>query len=169
MSKPHAGDDVIDQLKFAADHCFTAWEDNGLPAQPPEMQEKIGKALQDHGMKMGVFVAYANFAAPSFVRGEKTLEDEVLQKILESVDVAKRVGATFMTVVPGTIDQPYTLANGKPSGNARLAEGYQAANAISLPRRCAEILEPEKLVMVLEPLNWHRDHGGVFLRHSDQA
>jgi hydroxypyruvate isomerase len=23
--------------------------------------------------------------------------------------------------------------------------------------------------MVLEPLNWHRDHGGVFLQQSDQA
>jgi hydroxypyruvate isomerase len=23
--------------------------------------------------------------------------------------------------------------------------------------------------MVLEPLNWHRDHGGVFLQRSDQA
>jgi hydroxypyruvate isomerase len=169
MFKVHAGDDVIDQIKFAADQGFTAWEDNSLPAQSPEMQQKIGKALGDHGMKMGVFVAYANFSAPAFARREKAFEDEVLGKIKAAVGVAKRVGATFMTVVPGTIDQPYTMENGKPSGNARLAEGYQTANAFALLRRCAEILEPEKLVMVLEPLNWHRDHGGVFLQHSDQA
>jgi len=36
-------------------------------------------------------------------------------------------------------------------------------------RRCTEILEPHKLTMVLEPLNWEANHGGVFLRHSDQA
>jgi hydroxypyruvate isomerase len=27
----------------------------------------------------------------------------------------------------------------------------------------------DDLVMVLEPLNWHANHGGVFLRHSDHA
>lgn len=73
-----------------------------------------------------------------------------------------------MTVVPGTIDQQVKGREGF-AGNARLAEGYQTANTIDLLRRCAEILEPENLVMVLEPLNWHTNHGGVFLRHSDQA
>jgi hydroxypyruvate isomerase len=40
---------------------------------------------------------------------------------------------------------------------------------IDLLRRCAEILQPHDLVMVLEPLNWHANHGGAFLRDSDQA
>jgi hydroxypyruvate isomerase len=30
-------------------------------------------------------------------------------------------------------------------------------------------LEPHKLVMVLEPLNWQTNHGGVFLRSAEQG
>jgi hydroxypyruvate isomerase len=168
MFKAHAGEDVIDQIKFAADQGFTAWEDNGLPGRSPEMQEKIGNTLRERGMTMGVFVAYANTEAPTFARANKTAEEEVLEKIKASVDIAKRVGAKWMTVVPGAVDQKVRDSD-RYTGNARLAEGYQTANAIALLRRCAEILEPEKLVMVLEPLNWHANHGGVFLRHSDHA
>ena len=43
------------------------------------------------------------------------------------------------------------------------------ANTIDLLRRCAEIIEPHALVMVLEPLNWYANHGGVYLQQSDQA
>lgn len=168
MFREHAGDDYIEQIKFAAAQGFTAWEDNGLGGQTPEMQEKIGQVLRDHGMMMGVFVAYANFNEPTFARKNEDAINHVLQSIRNAVSVAKRVGATWMTVVPGSVDQ--RAANEGPfSSNSRLAAGYQDGNAIDLLRRCAEILEPEKLVMVLEPLNWHSDHGGVFLRHSDHA
>ena len=168
MFKDHAGENVLDQIKFAAGQGFTAWEDNGLPGQSPEMQEKIGSTLRENGMKMGVFVAYANFDAPTFARKHKATEEGILGTIKASVDVAKRVGAKWMTVVPGTIDQQVKDLEGF-SGSARLAEGYQTANTVDLLRRCAEILEPHDLVMVLEPLNWHANHGGVFLQHSDQA
>jgi len=50
-----------------------------------------------------------------------------------------------------------------------LAEGYQTAHAIELLRRCAALLEPHGLVMVLEALNWNRDHGGVLLEKADQS
>lgn len=168
MFKEHAGDDVIDQIKFAADHGFTAWEDNGMGGHPPELQEKIGRTLADLGMKMGVFVAYANFELPSFVRKNEAAQAEVLDKMKAAVDIAKRCGAKWMTVVPGTVDQRVKDREGFNT-SAYLAEGYQNANAIDLLRRCAEILEPHELVMVLEPLNWHANHGGVFLRHSDHA
>ena len=59
--KLHAGDDVIDQIKFAHDQGFRAWEDNRMPTRPVAEQEKIGKTLADLGMDMGVFVAYGNF------------------------------------------------------------------------------------------------------------
>jgi hydroxypyruvate isomerase len=167
--KASAGDHVIDQIKFAADQGFTGWEDNGLPAQPPEMQEKIGRTLNDLGMKMGVFVAYANFDEPVFAATHKEKREEVLRKIREAVEIAKRVGAQSFTVVPGSVDQQGPGDKWNKFGGSRLAEGYQTANAINLLRRCTEILEPHKLTMVLEPLNWETNHGGVFLRHSDQA
>ena len=57
MFKNSAGSDVIDQINFAADQGFTAFEYNGLPDQSPQMQERIGRTLAARGMQMGVFVA----------------------------------------------------------------------------------------------------------------
>ena len=70
---------------------------------------------------------------------------------------------------PRSVDQQATSDKWNKYGGRRLAEGYQTANVIGLLRRCAEILEPHKLTMVLEPLNWEANHGGMFLRHSPQA
>lgn len=164
------GDRILDEIAFAADQGFTAWEDNGLPGRDPALQEKIGEALRDRGMQMGVFVAYANFSEPVFARASLGRQEEVLDAVRKSVDVARRVGARWMTVVPGSIDQltPEELQSNR-GGGARLAAGYQTANVIELLRRASEILEPHELVMVLEPLNWHANHGGTFLRDSDQA
>jgi hypothetical protein len=140
MFKAHAGEDVIDQIKFAADQGFTAWEDNGLPGRSPEMQEKIGNTLRERGMTMGVFVAYANTEAPTFARANKTAEEEVLEKIKASVDIAKRVGAKWMTVVPGAVVcQPATNWNeALPLGNGRLGAmvfGGPARNASNSTRK----------------------------------
>ncbi len=169
--KLHAGDDIIDQIKFAYDHGFRAWEDNRMPTRTAAEQEKIGKTLDDLGMDMGVFVAYGNFTEPTFAVKSDDAQTEVLQKIREAVDIAKRVNAKCFTVVPGSVDQQ-SATSGKDwnrFGGPRLSEGYQTANAIELLRRCSEILEPHDLTMVLEPLNWHANHGGLFLQYSDQA
>ncbi|MDQ8201024.1 TIM barrel protein [Pelagicoccus enzymogenes] len=170
MFKASAGDAIIDQIKFAADQGFTAWEDNGIAGRPVELQAKIGQTLDSLGMKMGVFVAYASFDKPTFTRPDADSTEEILSNMRNAVEVAKRVNATHFTVVPGSVDQQHP-DDGKWNkyGGSRLSEGYQTANAIDLLRRCAEILEPHDLAMVLEPLNWHANHGGVFLERSDQA
>ena len=165
--KATVGGDVIDQINYCHDKGFTAIEYNGIKKETPEMQAKIGETLAKHDMQMGVFVAYANFAKPTFVNPKEDSTKDILNQIKESVDVAKRCNAKFMTVVPGSIDQPLNQKN--TYGGPRLAEGYQLANVIDMLRRCAEILEPHNLVMVLEPLNWHANHGGAFLKDSDQA
>ncbi|MBZ0213358.1 MAG: xylose isomerase, partial [Nitrospirae bacterium] len=59
MFRHHAGDDAVDQLKFAADEGFRAWEDNGMMGRSVEEQSRIAKAMTDLGMAMGVFVAHA--------------------------------------------------------------------------------------------------------------
>ncbi|TWU42835.1 TIM barrel protein [Novipirellula artificiosorum] len=169
MFRNLAGDDVIDQIKFAADQGFTAWEDNGMPSKPAELQEKIGKTLDSLGMQMGVFVAYASFDKPTFVRPEEDSTAEILQAVKDAVTVAKRVNAKWCTVVPGSVDQQHADSKWNRYGGGRLAEGYQTANVIDMLRRCVEIVEPEGLVMVLEPLNWYANHGGTFLQRSDQA
>ena len=170
MFKAHAGDNVLDQIKFAHDQGFTAWEHNQMPNEAPAMQEKIGQLLRDLKMRMGVFVAYGDFERPTFAVKKPEYREQVLTKIKASIDIAKRCGATHCTVVPGTVDQQ-SIHDEKWNkyGGSRLAEGYQLANAIDLLRECSELLEPHMLTMVLEPLNWHANHGGVFLQRSDQA
>ena len=160
MFKNLAGKDLIDQIKFAADQGFTAWEDNGMKGRSPEMQEKIGKTLADLDMKMGVFVAHASANKPTFAVKKEDVWQSVLNDMKSSIEVAKRVNAKWMTVVPGKADE---------RGGRRLAMGYQTANVVELLRRCCEIFEKDELVMVLEPLNWYTNHGGVFLQGSPQA
>lgn len=151
-----AGGDEIDQIKFAADVGFTAWEDNGMKGRSVDLQNKIAKTMDQLGMKMGVFVAHGNFRENAFVTNDKDKRDRVVQEIKDSVEVAKRVNAKWMTVVPdGYVNN--------------LEWGYQTANCIDLLRRCAEVCEPHGLVMVLEPLNWWANHPGVFLHKIPQA
>lgn len=169
MFKNLAGSEYIDQLKFAADQGFTAWEDNGMKSRSVEEQNQIAKTMSDLDMTMGVFVAYASFDSPEFVRKDQDVWNKVLGEIEASVEVAKRVNAKWVTVVPGSVDQQNAEGKWNKYGGPRLAEGYQAANVIELLKRCAAILEPHDIVMVLEPLNWHANHGGTFLRYADQA
>ena len=160
MFRNTAGKDEIDQLKFAADQGFTAWEDNGMMRKPVELQEKIGETMDKLNMKMGVFVAHGSLGKLTFARKDEAAWEAVLKDIRSSIDVAKRVNAKWMTVVPGNVDE---------SSRGRLAMEYQTANVIELLRRCCDILEPHGLVMVLEPLNWFTNHGGAFLQGSPQA
>lgn len=165
-----AGADVLDQIRFAADQGFTAWEHNPLMKETPQTQEKIGQLLAEKKMQMGVFIAYSNFDRPVFTRQADAHQEEVLSAIKEAVEVAKRVNARWMTIVPGSIDQQnHDTKTWNPYGGPRLDGGMQTANAISLLRRCAELTEPHGLTLVLEPLNTKTNHGGVFLHRSDQA
>ena len=78
------------------------------------------------------------------------------QGMYEAIETSKRTGARHALIVPGKMD-------------TKLEKDYQTANVIELLRRCCDILEPHGLVMVLEPLNWYANHGGVFLQGSPQA
>jgi len=156
MFRNHAGDDPIDQLKFAADEGFRAWEDNGMRGRSPQDQEKIGKAMADLGITMGVFVANdIDWTNPTLTTGKQEHIDKFVQNIKDSVEVAKRVNAKWATVVPGTV-------------SPRIDPGFQTAYVIDCLRRGAEIFEKAGLVMVLEPLNF-RDHPNLFLNKVPQA
>jgi hydroxypyruvate isomerase len=156
MFKNLAGPDPIDQLKFAADQGFTAWEDNGMKNKPVELQQKIATTMETLGIQMGVFVATATFKEVTFCGRDQAAWDGVLKDIRDSVEVAKRVNVKWMTVVPGLYD-------------TKTEWDYQTANCIELLKRCCEILEPHGLVMVLEPLNWWTNHPQCFLHKIPQA
>ncbi len=156
MFKNLAGDDPIDQLNFMADQGFTAFEDNEMRNRPLELQQKMADTMQKRGMQMGVFVAHKIYwTEGNLTSGNLDKRTEFLEDIKQSIEVAKRVNAKWMTVVPGYVDQ-------------RLNNSYQTANVIESLKQASALLERENLTMVLEPLNFY-NHPGLFLKESPQA
>jgi hydroxypyruvate isomerase len=156
MFRHHAGEDLLDQVQFMADAGFTAMEDNGMKGREIGMQEKIASKMANLGMEMGVFVAHTvAWSEPNLTSGDPDKLASFLAEIKDSVEVAKRVNARWMTVVPGHLDLRKDL-------------GYQTRNVIEALKRVSEIFEPHNLTMVLESLNF-RDHPGMFLNKISQA
>src|SRR5690606_6522357 len=149
-----AGKDFIDQIKYMHDLGFRSIEDNGMPGRTADMQRKIGETLAKLGMRMGVFVVpKGGNGANTLASKKKEHIDIFLKGCRESVEIAKRCNAKWVTVVPGDYEKHLPLA-------------VQTANVIEALRRGAEILEPHGIVMVLEPLS---DTPDLFLRTSTQT
>lgn len=156
MFKAHAGEDINSQLDFIASQGFTAFEDNEMRNRSISQQNEIAKKMEQLNLQMGVFVAHKIYwDKANLASGKKDWQSEFLQQIKASVEVAKRVNAKWMTVVPGHLDLQLNI-------------DYQTTNVVETLKRACEILEPHNLVMVLEPLNF-RDHPGLFLTTSPQA
>ena len=156
---PHEGSfasrgDRLEQIAYAADQGFTAWEDNEAAGRSVADQTAMARALQQRGMTMGVFVAsmprWGDFR-PQLGGDDDADREAFLADIRASIDVAKRLDAKWMTVVPGFLDR-------------RLPLEIQTGRIVDTMRRAAEIVEPHGLVMVMEPLNTLVNHPGVFLR-----
>ena len=157
MFKNNAGADLLDQIQFMYDQGFRSLEDNGMKGRSKQVQNNIAKKMKRLGMDMGVFVGHKIYwREPNLTSGDKSLQDEFVKNIKESVEVAKRVNATWMTVVPGHVDIKKEMA-------------YQTANVVEALRRACDVLEPHNLVMVLEPLNWWSNHAGQFLSEIPQT
>lgn len=147
---------ALNELDFMAEQGFRSMEDNGMKGRSLDMQKQIAARMEKHGMTMGVFVAHTIYwTEPNLTSGNKDKREEFLKEIRESVEVAKRVNAKWMTVVPGFVD-------------LRKDMGYQTANVVESLKQACDILEPHGLTMVLEPLN-KRDHPGLFLSEAAQG
>lgn len=149
----------IEQIAFAADQGFTAWEDNEAATRSVADQTAMARALQQRGMTMGVFVAsmprWSDFR-PQLGGNEDSDRERFLADIRASVDVAKRLNSKHMTIVTGFMDR-------------KLPVDIQTARVIDVLRRAAEIYEPHGLVMVMEPLNTLVNHPGVFMTTVPQG
>ena len=156
MFKHHAGSDPISQLKFMLDQGFTSFEDNNMKNRNIQTQKKIASFMSNNNMEMGVFVAHKIYwKEPNLASGNKEKRIEFLNQIKDSIEVAKRINAKWMTVVPGHLD-------------LKLNMGYQTSNVVESLKMASGILEPHGITMVLEPLNF-RNHPGLFLSESPQA
>ncbi|BAO76125.1 hydroxypyruvate isomerase family protein [Winogradskyella sp. PG-2] len=156
MFKAHASENLFDQIRFMHQMGFRSYEDNEMRHRPIDEQKAISSLMQGLNMRMGVFVAHKIYwDKPNLASGDKTYRLEFLDDIKNSIEVAKRINAKWMTVVPGHVD-------------LRLDDDYQTANVIESLKQASSLLEPHGIVMVLEPLNF-RDHPGLFLSESPQA
>jgi hydroxypyruvate isomerase len=155
MFASHAGKEFVDQIKFGHEMGFRSIEDNGLMGRTPEQQKKIGETLASLGMRMGVFVVSFDSwpLKTSLTSKSKEWREKFLKACKDAVEVAKRVNAKWMTVVPGNYDHSLSMS-------------YQTSNVIETLRQAAAIFEPHGLIMVLEPLS---DTPDLFLRFSDQT
>ncbi|AQR73374.1 hydroxypyruvate isomerase family protein [Sphingomonas sp. LM7] len=149
----------IEQIAFAADQGFTAWEDNEARSRTVAEQEQMAKALRDRGMKMGVFVA----SMPKWAQSRPLLganddadREAFLADIRSSIDVAKRLDAKHMTVVTGFLDP-------------KVPQDIQTARVIDVMRRAGDIVAPHGLAMVMEPLNTRTNHPGVYMQTIAQG
>ncbi len=149
----------LEQIAFAADQGFTAWEDNEAATRSVADQTAMARALQQRGMTMGVFVAsmprWSEFR-PLLGGNDDGDRERFLADIRASVDVAKRLNSKHMTIVTGFMDR-------------KLPVDIQTARVIDALRRAAEIYEPHGLVMVMEPLNTLVNHPGVFMSTVPQG
>ncbi len=154
--REHAGKDPIDNIKFMADQGFRAIFDNGLMGKEPALQEKIANELARQGMDLGPFVLYADFSVRSMVLRNDEVTKMLKKKMAEGLEVQKRTGVKTALVVPGRYDE-------------KLEWNYQTSNVIENMRMCCEEVEKTGLQLVMEPLNAHTDHPGLFLTKMPQA
>jgi hydroxypyruvate isomerase len=157
MFAASAGDDFVDQLKFAADEGFRAWEDNQMPTRTVEDQKRVAAAMTRLGIEMGTISCLGKFGYEVHFAGDDAeARNEVLTLIGKAVEVARRVNGKWMTVVLGGLDP-------------KLPMGYQTGNCIDLLLRCCDIVEPHGITLIMEPLNHRTNHPGVFLNTVSQG
>lgn len=148
------GSNFLDQIRFAYDRGFRAIEDNNYSKRSTEEQIAIGDLLAKLGMTMGVFVLEkGGNAANTLAAGSEDHVQIFLQGCHQAIELSKRSGARFTTVVPGNFQRNLPLE-------------LQTSHVIQALRRGVEILEPHGIIMVLEPLS---DTPDLFLRTAAQT
>src|SRR5512133_1498749 len=156
MFSQNAGEDFVNNIKFCHDQGFRAIFDNNLMKRTPDEQDKIMKTLHDLGMDIGPYVLRADSGKQDFVLNSQEVRDMLKASMLQGVECSKRTGNKLALIVLGRYDM-------------KLHMDYQTANAIDNLRFCCDIMEPEGITLVLEPLNPYINHPGLFLQRIPQA
>lgn len=161
---PHEGSfasrgGLLEQIAYAADQGFRAWEDNEARSRSVEQQEAMARALAKRDMAMGVFVAsmprWSDFR-PLLGANDDADRDAFLADVRASIDVAKRLNAKHMTVVTGFMDR-------------KVPQDIQTGRIIDCMRRAGDIVAPHGLTLVMEPLNTRTNHPGIFMQSIAQG
>lgn len=150
---PTGPKDYLDQLQFAHDHGFRAWEDNRLTRQDPALWEKVGEFMKDKKMALGVSVITGGHGMPFFRPTEEGTK-KVIEDMKKGIELSKRTGQSWMTMIPGPRIEDVPLAE-------------QIKGAVELMTRCCDVVEEQGIILVQEPLS-HGVQGGPPLLRSFQ-
>jgi len=131
--------DYLDQLKFAYDLGFRAWEDNNFFKQSIETQEKVANFVKDKGMEFGVAVI-SNGKGTMFNKPTEEHLAALKQDMLAGVEVAKRTGQTNMTFLAGVRDESMTREE-------------QIKASVATMKMCCDLVEAQGVILALEPLS----------------
>lgn len=155
MFRHHGGSDPVDQIRFMAAQGFTALEDNWMKARDTDTQIRIGRELERQDMTMGVIVNTLVYERPSFVLDDRDERDRLIREVRETAEVARRVGATYVTTLSG-------------AAHPSLPRDYQTANMIENLKWAGAAAAEEELVLALEPIN-HKGWPGTFMTEVGHA
>ena len=136
---PTAPKGYLNQLQFAYDHGFRAWEDNWLmKSRKPQMWEKIGEFCKDKNMTLGVSVITAGYGI-DFTKPSQEEMDKLIVDMKKGVELAKATGQTNMTFLPGSRNE--------------MPLDEQITKAVDTMNRCCDIVEESGIILTLEPLS----------------
>jgi hydroxypyruvate isomerase len=148
---PTAPKGFLEQLQFAHDLGFRAWEENWLSGKKPELQEQVGAFIKENGMELGVTVITGGQGVKFYAPTDEGVE-KVLKDMRSGVELAKRTGQTNMTMIPGPRDDSQPREK-------------QLEQSVGLMRRCCDVVEEHGIILALEPLS-HGVGGGPPLIRS---
>src|SRR3546814_3766843 len=110
-------------------------------------------------MTMGVLVAsipkWSHFM-PLLGSDDGSDREAFLADLPAAIEVAKRLNATWLTVVTGFMDPKVPI-------------DLQTARVIEVMRRAGDIAARANRVMVMEPLNTITNHPNIFMRKIGRA
>ena len=143
------------QLEIYAENGFTAFEYNGLPSHSFSEIEAFRKKRDELKMSMGVFVVNRGGWRPTAMP-DRSGHAVLLADLRKAIEIHKIMENECATVTSGL-------------GVPHLSFEQQTRNCVEVLKRCAEIVEKTKMVLVLEPLNHKVDHAGYFVVYSEHA
>ncbi|BDS06295.1 hypothetical protein NT6N_13350 [Oceaniferula spumae] len=135
---PTAPKDYMDQMQFAYDHGFRAWEDNRLSRQDRKIWDKVGEFCKDKKFTMGVSIITdgrgLDFSNPS---KEEMAQIEADMKL--GIELSKATGQIHMTYVPG--------------GRNEMPRNEQIVRAADTVKRCCDLVEEHGIIFCQEPIS----------------
>jgi len=145
--------DPAEQIAYLAELGFAGVQDNNLKQRGREEQERIGRALEKHGLEMGCFVDSSKFDL-FWGRNDKATQELMRKRILESIEVARRVNGR--NIVVSTPRDPLVPV------------WQETANMVDNLRRMAPLVEKAGMVMCLEHI-WAARVPGLLMHHLGDA